>query len=101
MYSKLSNIVLLSSNFVNSLPYSSNLPSCNDINNTDLIGHFQPDQTYLSNEELLEKDFASNLNEDGCYTPNDCVPEEKLLVVIPYRDRERHLRFWWGYGITG
>ena len=32
--------------------------------------------------------------ENGCSTPKDCVPTEKLAIIIPYKDREDHLVKW-------
>lgn len=90
MLSKISNIALLSKFFVNSLPFSSNLPSCNEVTK-ELLGHFEPDATYLTDEQLSSQDYAKNIDINGCYTPDDCIPEEKLLVVVPYRDRQQHL----------
>ena len=95
MFKTVSNLALLSKFLVNSLPYSSNLPSCNDVPK-QLLGHFEPDQEYLSDEELRSQEFSKSLDENGCYTPEDCVPEEKLLVVVPYRDRAKHLRASFG-----
>ena len=31
---------------------------------------------------------------DGCYTPVDCVPVEKVAIIIPFKDREDHLAKW-------
>ena len=32
-----------------------------------------------------------NINNGGFYQPNDCIPREKLAIIIPYRDRETNL----------
>lgn len=77
-----------------SIPLSSNqnnnLPNCNDIDK-NLVGHFEPDTTYYDFDELKSKDYSLNLDENGCYKPNDCIPEENLLVIVPFRNREQHL----------
>ncbi len=39
--------------------------------------------------ELEEK--ISGLNKGGFYQPKDCIPREKLAIIIPYRDRETNL----------
>ena len=31
---------------------------------------------------------------DGCHTPVDCVPVEKVAIIIPFKDREDHLVKW-------
>lgn len=28
----------------------------------------------------------------GHFRPADCVPEEKIAIIVPYRDRDEHLR---------
>ena len=47
-----------------------NLPSFNDLDNS-----------------------IKNLNPGGFYQPKDCVPREKLAIIIPYRDRITNLLF--------
>ena len=27
----------------------------------------------------------------GCYTPPNCVPRQRVAILIPYKDREAHL----------
>ena len=33
-----------------------------------------------------------DLEPGGRYRPRDCVARNRVAVVVPYRDRERHLR---------
>ena len=70
------------------------LPSCNAAYK-QLLGKFEPDIKFYETEEILSQEFSQNLDENGCFMPSDCVPEEKVLVVVPYRDRPQHLRFGW------
>ncbi|KAL1023684.1 hypothetical protein UPYG_G00044540 [Umbra pygmaea] len=37
------------------------------------------------------------LQEGGRYKPADCVALQKVAVIIPFRHREEHLRFWLHY----
>lgn len=33
----------------------------------------------------------------GRYTPPDCIPAQTVAVIIPFRHREHHLRYWLHY----
>lgn len=33
----------------------------------------------------------------GRYTPPDCTPAQTVAVIIPFRHREHHLRYWLHY----
>ncbi|XP_072526020.1 beta-1,4-galactosyltransferase 1 [Salminus brasiliensis] len=37
------------------------------------------------------------LSEGGRYTPRDCVSLQKVALIIPYRHREDHLKYWLFY----
>lgn len=43
--------------------------------------------------DVLEQMF-SNLNPGGRFRPSDCIARNKVALVIPYRDREEHLRIF-------
>lgn len=43
--------------------------------------------------EELEKMFSS-LEPGGRYKPSDCISRHKVALIIPYRDREEHLRIF-------
>lgn len=68
----------------------SDLPSCNNVEK-QLLGRFEPDIKYYEQEEILSREFSQNLDENGCFQPTDCIPEERVLIVVPYRDRQQHL----------
>ena len=41
---------------------------------------------------LLELSLTiKNLNNGGFYQPKECIPREKIAIIIPYRDRETNL----------
>ncbi|KAF5880117.1 beta-1,4-galactosyltransferase 1-like, partial [Clarias magur] len=33
----------------------------------------------------------------GRYMPSDCVSQQKVAIIIPFRDRELHLKYWLYY----
>lgn len=33
----------------------------------------------------------------GKYTPPDCLPRQKVAILIPFRHREHHLKYWLHY----
>lgn len=43
--------------------------------------------------EALENKFY-NLEPGGRYKPPDCISRNKVALIIPYRDREEHLRIF-------
>ncbi|KAJ8000983.1 hypothetical protein DPEC_G00186100 [Dallia pectoralis] len=38
-----------------------------------------------------------HLKKGGRYKPDDCIALQKVAVIIPFRNRERHLKFWLHY----
>uniref|UniRef100_A0A3B4XTF4 Beta-1,4-galactosyltransferase n=1 Tax=Seriola lalandi dorsalis TaxID=1841481 RepID=A0A3B4XTF4_SERLL len=38
-----------------------------------------------------------NVTEGGRYTPHDCRPRWKVAIIIPFRHREHHLKYWLHY----
>ncbi|XP_076829690.1 beta-1,4-galactosyltransferase 2 [Brachyhypopomus gauderio] len=38
-----------------------------------------------------------NVTEGGRYTPPDCRPKQKVAIIIPFRHREHHLKYWLHY----
>jgi len=57
----------------------------------DLIGM----QKVNSSKVIEKKDTLLNggacLTAGGCFTPPDCVPRQRVAILIPYKDREAHL----------
>lgn len=43
--------------------------------------------------EKLETMY-SNLSPGGRFKPPDCIARNKVALIIPYRDREEHLRMF-------
>lgn len=38
-----------------------------------------------------------NVTEGGKYTPPDCRAKQKVAIIIPFRHREHHLKYWLHY----
>ncbi|NXX99717.1 B4GT2 galactosyltransferase, partial [Centropus bengalensis] len=38
-----------------------------------------------------------DVRQGGKYTPQDCLPRQKVAILIPFRHREHHLKYWLHY----
>lgn len=38
-----------------------------------------------------------NVTEGGKYTPPDCRAKQKVAIIIPFRHRDNHLKYWLHY----
>ncbi|CAL8368000.1 unnamed protein product [Boreogadus saida] len=38
-----------------------------------------------------------NVTDGGRYTPPDCRPRWKVAIIIPFRHRDNHLKYWLHY----
>ncbi|XP_043917267.1 beta-1,4-galactosyltransferase 1 [Protopterus annectens] len=43
------------------------------------------------------KDQNPNVNFGGRFTPNDCIALQKVAVIIPFRNRDEHLKYYLYY----
>lgn len=63
-------------------------------NSSDLLGLHKPQMNFRPSwreiNALMEKLNIKN----GCSVPQDCVAEQKVAIIIPYKDREEHLVKW-------
>ena len=73
---------------------------CSELRNITLIGKERPKTTVPNITEIhqFQLNYGHLLNENGCYTPKNCIEDpifgqspQKLLIIIPYRDRPEHL----------
>lgn len=46
--------------------------------------------------ELVAKQNP-NVKMGGRYTPRDCVSPHKVAIIIPFRNRQEHLKYWLYY----
>ncbi|KAJ8001001.1 hypothetical protein DPEC_G00186280 [Dallia pectoralis] len=61
-----------------------------------LVGPFRVEfSTPVSLVTVREKN--PHLQEGGRYKPDDCTALQKVAVIIPFRNRDEHLRFWLHY----
>ncbi|XP_066537806.1 beta-1,4-galactosyltransferase 2 [Hoplias malabaricus] len=53
----------------------------------------------FSSQMTMEKVQRENPNvtEGGKYTPLDCRPKQKVAIIIPFRHRDHHLKYWLHY----
>jgi len=73
------------------------LPTCNSLlsENNILIGRKIPLKIINSNpkwEEVSSKLSQLEIDENGCWSPIDCSSNEKLILIVPYRNREQNLK---------
>jgi len=67
------------------------LSSCRPIIPPGLHGRFSVTTKDIPTIEEMSLEFPQ-LSEGGVFTPPDCKPRHKVAVIVPYRDREPHLR---------
>ncbi|XP_062864322.1 beta-1,4-galactosyltransferase 1 [Trichomycterus rosablanca] len=70
------------------------LPQCPDTP-PNLVGPLQVDFSDPVKLEKLEKDPQLSLG--GRHTPSKCVSQQKVAIIIPFRNREHHLKYWLFY----
>lgn len=46
--------------------------------------------------ERVQKENPDVTN-GGKYTPPDCKAKQKVAIIIPYRHRDHHLKYWLHY----
>ncbi|CAL8262463.1 unnamed protein product [Lota lota] len=52
-------------------------------------------KTPVSLEQVMKDNV--DVRPGGRYTPKDCVALQKVAIIIPFRNREEHLKFWLYY----
>ncbi|KAJ8000984.1 hypothetical protein DPEC_G00186110 [Dallia pectoralis] len=61
-----------------------------------LVGPFTVEFSTAVSLESVRKENP-HLQEGGRYKPDDCIALQKVAVIIPFRYREEHLKFWLHY----
>ncbi|CAG5078078.1 Oidioi.mRNA.OKI2018_I69.PAR.g8893.t1.cds [Oikopleura dioica] len=57
-----------------------------------LIGRQIPDSNLETEWDHVEETVADGLLEGGCWEPEDCFSTTKTAIIVPYKDRETHLK---------
>ncbi|XP_071348085.1 beta-1,4-galactosyltransferase 2 [Trachinotus anak] len=79
----------------NQTPSPKPLPPCPE-NPTGLVGRLLIEFSSQMTMERVQKENP-NVTEGGRYTPPDCRPRWKVAIIIPFRHRENHLKYWLHY----
>uniref|UniRef100_A0A3P8V8A7 Beta-1,4-galactosyltransferase n=1 Tax=Cynoglossus semilaevis TaxID=244447 RepID=A0A3P8V8A7_CYNSE len=88
---------------------SSNVSQRNQVQDSRITVKSQPDVKKLEKLGPLRVEFNlpvtfedtkkanPKVGPGGHYQPPDCVPEQKVAVIIPFRNRDEHLKYWLYY----
>uniref|UniRef100_A0A3P8W346 Beta-1,4-galactosyltransferase n=1 Tax=Cynoglossus semilaevis TaxID=244447 RepID=A0A3P8W346_CYNSE len=79
----------------NQKPSPKPLPPCPE-NPPGLVGRLLIEFSSQMTMERVQKENP-NVTEGGRYTPPDCRPRWKVAIIIPFRHRENHLKYWLHY----
>ncbi|XP_033993095.1 beta-1,4-galactosyltransferase 2 [Trematomus bernacchii] len=79
----------------NQMPSPKPLPPCPEIP-PGLVGRLLIEFGSQMTMERVQKENP-NVTEGGRYTPPDCRPRWKVAIIIPFRHRENHLKYWLHY----
>ncbi|XP_060940811.1 beta-1,4-galactosyltransferase 2 [Limanda limanda] len=80
---------------LNQTPSPKPLPPCPE-NPPGLVGRLLIEFSSQMTMERVQKENP-NVTEGGRYTPPDCRPRWKVAIIIPFRHRENHLKYWLHY----
>ncbi|XP_062389310.1 beta-1,4-galactosyltransferase 1-like [Sardina pilchardus] len=61
-----------------------------------LVGPLSINFTHPISLEAVQKNNP-DVEEGGHWRPRDCIARQKVAIIIPFRDRESHLRYWLHY----
>ncbi|RVE61893.1 hypothetical protein OJAV_G00176510 [Oryzias javanicus] len=79
----------------NQTPSPKPLPPCPE-NPPGLVGRLLIEFSSQMTMERVQKENP-NVTEGGRYSPPDCRPRWKVAIIIPFRHRENHLKYWLHY----
>ena len=57
-----------------------------------LIGRILPDTALDIEWDAVKAAVEPGLLDGGCWEPTDCIPRVKTAIIVPYKDREEHLK---------
>lgn len=61
-----------------------------------LVGPLRVEFSIVVNLEQIKKDNP-NVQPGGRFRPKDCVALQKVAIIIPFRKRDEHLKYWLYY----
>ena len=67
------------------------LPLCEKYPDT-LIGRILPNTSLEIDWDEVSETVEDGLLPGGCWEPTDCKPRAKTAIIVPYKDRETHLK---------
>nr|XP_056704471.1 beta-1,4-galactosyltransferase 1 [Euleptes europaea] len=76
-------------------PRTANLSHCPDPSPL-LVGPLRVEFSHPVSLKKVEEENP-DLREGGRYTPKDCIALQKVAIIIPFRNRDEHLRYWLYY----
>ncbi|XP_031720978.1 beta-1,4-galactosyltransferase 2 [Anarhichas minor] len=79
----------------NQTPSPKPLPPCPE-NPPGLVGRLLIEFSSQMTMERVQRENP-NVTDGGRYTPPDCRPRWKVAIIIPFRHRENHLKYWLHY----
>lgn len=62
----------------------------------NLVGPIHVEFNSERNLDEVRKELSS-LREGGWYKPPDCIAQQKVAIIIPFRNRHEHLKHWLFY----
>jgi hypothetical protein len=57
-----------------------------------LLGRVLPNTTLEIEWDQIHNEISDGLQPGGCWAPTDCEPRAKTAIIVPYKDRELHLK---------
>ena len=59
-----------------------------------LVGSVTADLTSYTIQEIEEHHVNSSIQLGGHWHPSDCTARYRVAIIVPYRDRDEHLRIF-------
>uniref|UniRef100_UPI003AABFD1A beta-1,4-galactosyltransferase 1-like n=1 Tax=Centroberyx gerrardi TaxID=166262 RepID=UPI003AABFD1A len=62
-----------------------------------LVGPVRVEFDWKQTMDKVRKEATSSLQEGGHYKPPDCIALQRVAIIIPFRNRHEHLKYWLFY----
>uniref|UniRef100_UPI0037E7FA74 beta-1,4-galactosyltransferase 2-like n=1 Tax=Semicossyphus pulcher TaxID=241346 RepID=UPI0037E7FA74 len=63
----------------------------------NLVGALRVEFDFTRTMEEVRQEISPALQEGGRYKPPECVAQQKVAIIIPFRNRHEHLKHWLYY----